>query len=79
MDLRHRERIPGIMEGKLKNLYLQVTCDKYELPLIVEDSQEELALICGVSRSTIASSLRRQRSGECRRSQFRAVEIDGME
>ena len=67
------------MEGKLKKLYLQVTNDKYELPLVVAESQEELALICGVSRNTIASSLRRQRSGECRRSQFRAVEIDGME
>lgn len=78
------------MEGKLKKLYLQVTDDKYELPLIVADSQEELALICGVSqeelalicgvsRNTIASSLRRQRNGECRRSPFRAVEIDGKE
>lgn len=67
------------MEGKLRMLYLQVTNDKYELPLVVAESQEELALICGVSRNTIASSLRRQRSGECRRSQFRAVEIDGME
>lgn len=67
------------MERKLKKLYLQVTCDKYELPLVVAESQEELALICGVSRNTIASSLRRQRSGECRRSQFRAVEIDGTE
>ena len=67
------------MEGKLKKLYLQVTCDKYELPLVVAESQEELALICGVSRNTIASSLHRQRRGECRRSQFRAVESDGME
>lgn len=37
-------------------LYMKVTRDKYELPLIVADSKAELARRCGVQPSTIAHS-----------------------
>ena len=41
----------------LKPLYLLVTKDKYQLPLAVADTAEELAQIVGVSAPTIFKSL----------------------
>ena len=57
-------------------LYLKVTTDKYELPLVVADSQSELARICGISKSTVASSLCAVRNGRCNKSAYKEVEID---
>ena len=42
-------------------LYLLVTTDKYELPLAVADSKEELAQIAGVSVGTISANLSRRK------------------
>ena len=42
-------------------LYLLVTTDKYELPLAVADSKEELAQIAGVSVGTISAILSRRK------------------
>ena len=44
-------------EQGLKPLYLMVTKDKYQLPLDVADTAEELARICGVRQSTIIKSI----------------------
>lgn len=38
-------------------LWMKVTKDKYELPLIVAASLTELANICGVSKGSISSSI----------------------
>lgn len=36
-------------------LWMAVTADKYELPLVVEDTQEKLAKKLGISKSTVAT------------------------
>lgn len=38
-------------------VYMQVTQDKYELPLVVADSVAELARITGHKRNSIASAI----------------------
>lgn len=49
-------------EGKnLKPLWLMVTKDKYQLPLAVADTAEELAKIVGVKPSTIIKSVTHRR------------------
>lgn len=48
----------------MKNtVYMQVTHDKYELPLAVADTVVELARICGVSENAIYRTVA---SGGCR-------------
>ena len=44
-----------------KPLYLWVTSDKYELPLAVADSMEELARMAGVTVGTVTSSISRRK------------------
>ncbi|MBQ8429096.1 MAG: hypothetical protein IJX30_03255 [Clostridia bacterium] len=56
-------------------LYLKVTGDLYELPLAVADSVEELARMCGVSESTIYSSVYRHRKGQLKFSRYICVEV----
>ena len=51
-------------------LYMAVTVDKYELPLIVEDSISKLAKKTGVSVSTVKSSIDRNQSGTRRGMKF---------
>lgn len=49
-------------DGKmLTPLWLLVTKDKYQLPLAVADTSEELAQIVGVSPSTIIKSVTHRR------------------
>lgn len=57
-----------------KKLYMLVTYDRYEFPIIIADSAEELARKCGVKRNTIYHMIRRQQKG-CK-SQYVCVEID---
>jgi len=57
-------------------LYLKVTRDKYELPVAVADTQAELARMCGVSPSSIASALCLMRQGVYKRPIYREVEVD---
>jgi hypothetical protein len=45
------------MQMKSKALYMLVTQDKYELPLIVADSVGELALKTGQKRNVISSAM----------------------
>ena len=56
-------------------LYLLVTRDKYELPLYVADTAEELAQYCGVDRTTVLSMVSRSRRGRNHRSRYICVEI----
>lgn len=51
-------------------LYMTVTADKYELPLIVEDSISKLAKKTGVSVSTVKSSIDRNQPGTRRGMKF---------
>lgn len=57
-----------------KPLYLWVTSDKYELPLAVADSMEELARMAGVTVGTVTSSIsRRKRAKRPGRSKYQVV------
>lgn len=53
-----------------QKLYMIVTRDKYELPLIVEDSPTALAERIGMNPKTLKSSISKGYKGYCR------VEVD---
>lgn len=44
-------------------VYMLVSEDKYEIPIVVADTVAELAKACRVSESTIRSCARRQKQG----------------
>lgn len=54
-------------------LYMKVTKDKYELPLIVEDSPTRLAERLGLKVGSVTSMVSKNRSG------FVKVEVDDEE
>lgn len=63
IDLRSTWRRRGLEVCEMnpcKPLYLLVTSDKYELPLAVADSMEELARMAGVTVGTVTSSISRR-------------------
>lgn len=47
-----------------ENIWMQVTPDEYELPMLVADTANELAQMIGVSKSTIKSSELKYRTGQ---------------
>lgn len=54
-------------------VYIMVTRDKYELPLAVADSVEELAEIVGVDAASIKRTMERNR--DKKKSRYRKVRI----
>lgn len=56
-------------------LYLYVSKDKYELPMIVADSAGELAKMLGVQTNTIYSGISNERAGRWP-SRYKVVEVD---
>ena len=58
-----------------KVLYLEITTDEYELPIVVAESVPELAKLSGASINAIRSALCRQRNGKLKNSRFREVRI----
>lgn len=56
-------------------LWLQVTTDQYELPLVVADSRQELARLCGVKPKTISEKISRRKE-KC---SYVKVEIEEVE
>ena len=56
-------------------VWMKVTKDKYELPLVVADSCKELASMCDVAISTIVVSVKRCRDNPQYTSQYVKVEI----
>ena len=60
-------------------VWMEVTKDRYELPVAVADSIKELARIVGVSRDNIKSSASKRRRGLLKRSRFVSVEIEDEE
>lgn len=56
-------------------LWMCVSMDKYELPIVVADTSTELARMCGVAKGTAASSIHYAKvSGH--RSRYVKVEIE---
>lgn len=60
---------------KKKYLYLKVTNDKYELPIVVADSSLELAKLCGISQRSVLNCIHRHEF-KGRPSSYIKVEID---
>ena len=60
-------------------LYMMVTRDKYELPMIVTESTRELADFSGVSLNAIHSAIINKKNNSRKFSKFVKVEIDPFE
>lgn len=60
-------------------VYMEVTSDEYELPLIVCDNVEALSKKCNVTPSAIHSALSRFKRGDFKTCRYRKVEIDDTE
>ena len=59
-----------------KNIWMQVTRDELELPVIIADNAEELARKVGVRATTIISSVKRYEEGKYKTCRYRKVELD---
>jgi hypothetical protein len=62
----------------MTKVYMKITKDKYELPLAVANSAEELARICGVTRNGIDTLISLRKSGKFKTSYIK-VEIEDSE
>lgn len=56
-------------------LWIAITADKYELPLIVADTPEELAQLAGVAVGSVRSCYSRYKNGRRKKSRYICVEI----
>lgn len=56
-------------------LYLAVTPDKYELPLAVCDTAEELAKLFGLRKNVVQSAISKNLSGRNKGRKFIKVEV----
>lgn len=61
----------------MRTLYMMVTDDELELPLVVADSAQELADIIGRNVNTIYSGISHEKHGRIKRSIYKKVEIKG--
>lgn len=59
------------------HVYMQITNDKYELPLAVADTVEELAQMRGVKKDSIYSIMSHFRHGKNNKCQYIKVVFDG--
>ena len=57
-------------------VYMKVTKDKFEFPIVVADSAYELARLCGVNVSTILHSVSAQSKGIIKNSQYKRVWVN---
>ena len=57
-------------------VYMEVTKDKFELPIVVADSAYELARLCGVNVSTIMHSVSTQSKRIIKNSQYKRVWVN---
>jgi hypothetical protein len=60
----------------MKYLWLAVTADKYELPIIVEESAKQLADKLGITSSTVIASVSRNNTGKNAGRKIVKVNID---
>ena len=63
-------------KGKPMRIYMEVTRDKYEFPINIEDSAKRLAEKCGVTANAVTSSCSHHRNGLYKRSRFVSVDIE---
>lgn len=50
-------------EPKERYIWMKVSLDEYELPMIVADTSQELADMCGVSQNTVLSCVSKVKAG----------------
>lgn len=68
------------MNSKRKAVYMLVTPDKYELPVLVADSAAELAKAVGVTISSVSHMVRMRERGKLKtRSRYVRVWVDETE
>lgn len=60
-------------------LYMIVTADEYELPLMVADKAKDLAKYKGISPSTVSTHIKRKYSGKISGIKYIKIEIDNEE
>ena len=68
-----------LKEGARMVLYLKVTNDKYELPLAVATSAEELARMTGANANTIRAAVCHYEKGRVKNSVYKRVRIEDEE
>lgn len=59
-----------------KKIWMEVTQDKYELPVAIADTAKELAEIVGTTTNNIVSQCSHYRKGRLKSSRFRMIEIE---
>lgn len=57
-------------------LWLLVTADEYELPLIIADTIRELSRKSGISVNAIRSGANRYRNGKIHHSQYHRISLE---
>lgn len=64
------------MSAKRQFLWLAVTPDVYELPIVVCDTAEQLGAVYGLSRNTVISNVRQKADGSRTGHKFVRVRIE---
>ena len=59
----------------MDSIWMKVSNDEYEFPVLIADSQKELAMMCGIHRSSISSAIGKARK-KGHKSQYVKVEIE---
>ena len=62
--------------GEGMKLYMEVSRDKYSLPLTIADSPTELAKMTGKRRENILCAISRYKNGEVKIPSFIVVEVE---
>lgn len=57
-------------------IWMEITKDEYELPIVVADSRKELAEMVGVEPSYISSHIGHYKRGRLKKPRFIVVEIE---
>ena len=58
-----------------RNVWMMVTLDEYELPLLVADTAEELAVMAGVKVGAIHSAMSKHKHGKTQRCKYKKVRV----
>lgn len=59
----------------MKNIWMKITNDEYELPLAVADTAQELAEICGTTKNCIVSTISHYNQGRIKWTPYVCVKV----
>ena len=59
----------------MKNIWMKITNDEYELPLAVADTAQELADIVGTTKNCIVSTISKFNKGKLKRTHYICVKV----